>query len=101
MAKSHTSQQNETTINRAGSDAEKIDFGSFFEQIGQRIQSEQGLVVTTLPRGTMQIIQPSRVDEGLLKSYGRDYHRHDRPAWEAILRKQPVRGMDCWPQGQF
>src|SRR4051794_31000959 len=44
----------------------------------------QVLIITTLPRGSLQIAQPARVAENLLKPYTREFHLEDRLTWSAI-----------------
>jgi len=78
-----------------------LAYRELFEKLSRELNAEHVVAVSSLPRGSLQIIQPPRVNDGLLKSYAKDYHAHDRLAWEAIARQQAVRGVDCWPQGQF
>ncbi len=49
----------------------------------------------------MQIIQPSRVNDALLRAYTKTYHAYDRPTWEAIIRETPVRAIDCWQAAEL
>jgi AraC-like DNA-binding protein len=78
-----------------------LPYRQFFEALSQNVPFEYGLIVTSLPRGSLQIVQPPRVSDPLLKSYAREFHAHDRPAWEAITRRQPVRAEDCWDGESF
>ena len=39
---------------------------------GQRMPIAEGLVITTLPRGSLQIAQPAKLPEPLLKAYSKD-----------------------------
>ena len=50
----------------------------------------QGLVVTTLPRGGLQVAQPLNVSESVLKAYAEGLHSEDRLTWQAVLRAEPV-----------
>jgi AraC-like DNA-binding protein len=56
------------------------------------IPAAVGVIVTTLPRGSLQIAQPARLPEGLLKGYSREFHLEDRLSWRAILEQKPVFG---------
>ena len=47
---------------------EAIGYRQIFEMIGQRMPIAEGLVVTTLPRGSLQIAQPAKLPEPLLKA---------------------------------
>src|ERR1043166_215455 len=50
----------------------------------------QVLIITTLPRGSLQIAQPARVPENLFKAYAREFHLEDRLTWRALLTGKPV-----------
>jgi len=51
----------------------------------------QGLVITTLPRGGLQIAQPLNVSEAVLRAYSEGLHTEDRLTWQAVLTARPVR----------
>ena len=72
-----------------------------FEQINSIVPFSFGLIVSTLPRGSVHIVQPAKVPDSMLKAYVRDFHREDRVAWQAITRQQPVRAADCWTVADF
>src|SRR5205823_6800020 len=65
------------------------------------VSFSQGLVVTSLPRGGLQIVQPAHVPESVVKDYSRGLHAEDRPVWRAILEREPVRPRDCWDPRDF
>ncbi len=56
---------------------------------------EHGLVVSTLPRGGVKLLQPANLPADLSKAYDRYAHGHDLAAWSAILKGVVVRGSDC------
>jgi AraC-like DNA-binding protein len=62
------------------------------------VPSSAGLVVTTLPRGDIQVVQPSNVSEGLLRAYARGFHAEDVLTWQTIVRDRPVRLGDVWSE---
>ena len=72
-----------------------------FDLIRDLVPFSQGYVFSTLPRGSVHIVQPGKCPESLLKSYTRDFHREDRVAWQAILRNHTVRAEDCWTANEF
>src|SRR6266513_907471 len=72
-----------------------------FDLISQLVPFSQALVVSTLPRGSVHIVQPQRIPETMLKSYSRDFHREDRTVWQAILRNQTVRSADVWSANEY
>jgi AraC-like DNA-binding protein len=59
----------------------------------------QGLVITTLPRGGLQIAQPLNVSEAVLKAYAEGLHAEDRLTWQAVLKHRPVRLTDVVSDG--
>jgi AraC-like DNA-binding protein len=60
------------------------------------VPTSAGLVVTTLPRGDLQVVQPSNVSDGLLKAYARGFHAEDALTWQTIVRQKPVDARDVW-----
>ena len=72
-----------------------------FDLIQQLVPFSQGLIISTMPRGSVHVVQPPRVPETLLKSYFRDQHAEDRVAWNAILRGQTTRGSEQWSAADF
>ena len=66
------------------------------EQLRKAVPTAQGLVVTTVPRGGLQVVQPSSVPESLVKSYTNALHAEDRLTWQTILKRKPQRASDAW-----
>ena len=60
------------------------------------VPSAAGLVVTTLPRGDLQVVQPSNVSDGLLRAYAKGFHAEDSLTWRAIVGGKPTRSGDVW-----
>jgi AraC-like DNA-binding protein len=71
------------------------------EAIRKSIPTTAGLVVTTLPRGNIQVVQPMNVSDGLLKAYARGFHAEDSFSWQAIARQKPLRTSDVWTDQQY
>jgi len=67
-----------------------------FDLIGQLVPFTQALVISTLPRGSLHIVQPGKLSEALHKAYTREFHSQDRVTWQAIMRGQTLRGSDVW-----
>src|SRR3954447_14392868 len=78
-----------------------VPFRQLFDALSQTTPFEYGTVVSSLPRGSLQIVQPPRVNDQLLKSYSKEFHAFDRLAGEPISRRQPVRAEDAWAEGQL
>lgn len=74
---------------------------SLFDTLSQAVSFSQGLLLSTLPRGSIGIVQPGKVPESLFRSYSKDLHEEDRVAWQAILRGQTIRATDCFSAADF
>src|SRR3954470_8056951 len=72
--------------------SEGIPYRQFFETIYKAMPVELGVMISSVPRGGLQVAQPQRVPEGFLKGYSREFHAEDRLSWQAILKGQPVTG---------
>src|SRR5688572_26747716 len=71
------------------------------ETLRRVIPSSAGLVVTTLPRGDLQVVQPSNVSDLLLKAYARGFHAEDNLTWQTIVRQKPVLLKDAWSDDEL
>lgn len=60
------------------------------------VPSAAGLVVTTLPRGDLQVVQPSNVSDGFLRAYAKGFHAEDGLTWQTIVGNKPLRASDVW-----
>jgi AraC-like DNA-binding protein len=56
----------------------------------------QGMIVTSMPRGGLQIALPTNLPDSVVKAYGRSLHADDRAAWRAMSDGKPVRPQSCW-----
>jgi AraC-like DNA-binding protein len=78
-----------------------LSFADLFEDLKRHVPATHSFVVSTVPRGGLQIVQPSGVSELLLRAFQRDFHTHDRVSWQAILKKgKPVTGSDAFGSHQ-
>jgi AraC-like DNA-binding protein len=64
----------------------------FSESLQEEIPCGQVILLSTLPRGGLQVVQPQRVSEQFLKSYGREWQSEDDAVWQAIATGKPVKG---------
>ena len=67
-----------------------LPFKQAIELLEKAVPAAHAVIITTLPRGSFQIIQPLRLPEPLLKAYSREYHLEDRLSWQAILAGKPI-----------
>src|SRR2546423_12056609 len=77
-----------------------VSYRQLFETLGKTIPFAEGFVVTSLPRGGLQIVQPAKVPEALLKGYGKEFHAEDRATWYALQSQRPVRGAEAFGKGE-
>jgi AraC-like DNA-binding protein len=66
------------------------------DQLEKSLDFTQALIVTTFPRGALQLAQPSKLPELLLKGYTREFHTEDRLTWRAIMEGVPVTARDAF-----
>jgi AraC-like DNA-binding protein len=75
---------------------EGLPFKQAIEIVEAAVPAAQVVVVTTMPRGGLQIAQPVRLPEALFKGYLREFHLEDRLTWQAILTGKPVTTTDAF-----
>jgi AraC-like DNA-binding protein len=75
---------------------ESFPYRQVLETIQKAVPCAQALIVSSLPRGGLQIVQPSTCPEVLVKIYNRDLHVEDRLTWQTILSGKPVKGSSAW-----
>jgi AraC-like DNA-binding protein len=100
MAKTHTVSRDLGSSLKSVK-GEALPYRQLFEQLGQSIPLAEALVVTSLPRGGLQIAQPQRLPEALVRAYAKEFHLLDRLTWRAIAQKRAVRARECWPAGEL
>jgi AraC-like DNA-binding protein len=83
------------------SKGESLPYRQIFDAIAKAIPSAQVLMVSSLPRGGLQIVQPSNCPEILVKGYNRELHSEDRLTWQAIVKGKPVKGTTAWGSGAY
>ena len=75
---------------------DQVNPRQLLDQLKKAVPAAQGLVITTVPRGGLQVMQPSSVPESLVKAYTSGLHAEDRLTWQSILKRKPQRASDCW-----
>jgi AraC-like DNA-binding protein len=80
---------------------ESLPYRQMFDAIAKAIPSAQVLMTSTLPRGGLQIVQPSNCPEILVKGFNRDLHIEDKLTWQAILKGKPLKGSSAWEKGSY
>jgi len=85
----------ETDFSRRG----HVAYRQLFEKLSNAVPSTEFWVTSSMPRGGLQIVQPSHVFETLLKEYGKEMNLHDAGTWHAIDTGKTLRGDGCFPGG--
>src|SRR5258706_6419524 len=80
---------------------ESLPYRQIFDAIAKAIPSAQVLMVSSLPRGGLQIVQPSNCPELLVKGYNRELHAEDRLTWHVIVKAKPVKGATAWGASNY
>ena len=80
---------------------EQLSVRHLLDNLKKVVPFSQGLVISTMPRGGLQIAQPAHLPESVLKSYNRGVHAEDRPAWRAMTDREAVRPQACWEPRDF
>ncbi|HEY7088713.1 MAG TPA: AraC family transcriptional regulator [Tepidisphaeraceae bacterium] len=80
---------------------EVLPYRQLFEMLRPALPFAEAVVVSSLPRGGLHIVQPARLPEDLIKTYGRELHTHDRLTWQAIARGRGVRAEDAFGGEDF
>ncbi len=65
----------------------------------QTIPFSHGLLLSTLPRASLQIVQPGKSSDVITKTYATEFQKEDKAAWQAVLHGRPVRGTEAWGAG--
>lgn len=96
MAKPTPNHRTSTTHHLKSIRGEVLSYKQLFEAIGKAVSFEMGLVVTSLPRGGLQIIQPPRIPDLFLKGYAKEFHAEDRATWQSIVTQKPQNGASAF-----
>jgi AraC-like DNA-binding protein len=64
----------------------------FVEALARQISFSEAILLTTLPRGALQVVQPQKLSDNFLKAFSKVWHTEDNAAWGAILAGKAVRG---------
>jgi AraC-like DNA-binding protein len=58
--------------------------------LARELRATEALIISSMPRGGLQIVQPQRAKEGLVRAYGRALHAQDRASWTAIAEQRAM-----------
>jgi AraC-like DNA-binding protein len=77
---------------------ESLLYDEVLDLLQSQVSFTEAVLVTSMPRGGLQIAQPQQIAVPLLKNYTREFHLEDRATWLAIQRDSAVRGEECWSE---
>jgi AraC-like DNA-binding protein len=80
---------------------ENLSYRYVFDAIAKVIPCAQVVLVSSLPRGGLQVVQPPHCPELLVKGYNRDLHTEDKLTWSAIQKGRPVKATQVWGSGVY
>jgi len=80
---------------------ESLPYRQLFDAIVKAIPCAQVVMVSSLPRGGLQIVQPPHCPEVLVKGYNRELHTEDKLTWTAIQKGKPLKGTHAWGTGAY
>ena len=75
---------------------EQSSVRTLLENLKKSVPFSGGLLISVVPRGGLQIAQPSHVSDALLKSYARGFDMEDKLSWQTILKNKPLRASDVY-----
>jgi AraC-like DNA-binding protein len=81
--------------------SDAVSFPQVFDLLKSSLAFAEAVVISSLPRGGLQLCQPPHAADTLLRAYSRQLHTHDRLTWQSIAHGRAVRGVDAWPAGSF
>jgi len=80
---------------------EAVSNRNFLDTLKKSIPFAHGLLVTTVPRGDLQVAQPANAPETLLRAYVSGLHQDDVITWQSILQDKVLRPADVWAADAF
>jgi AraC-like DNA-binding protein len=66
-------------------------YRQILDNLTKELSLAEAIVVSSLPRGGLQIVQPQRLNELFLRTYEQQFAIQDQLTWQAIARNAPVR----------
>src|SRR5690242_17900139 len=96
-----TTTSSNVYMNMSANRGESVSFLTFSDTLSRRVSHNIAMLLSTLPRGGIQIVQPQRLSDALVKPYGREFSVEDRPTWRAMVDGGVVTTADTWTDGSF
>jgi len=80
---------------------EQLSVRTLLENLKKAVPFSTGLVLSVVPRGGLQIAQPSNVPDALVKSYSKGFYNEDKLSWQTILKRKPLRPSDVYKRDEY
>ncbi|MCC6239133.1 MAG: helix-turn-helix transcriptional regulator [Phycisphaerales bacterium] len=74
----------------AASTTSHKSFQQLFDDLRRRVSFDLIVLVSTMPRGGLQILQPQNISEDFFKVYTREFSQEDRLSWQAIIQQKAL-----------
>lgn len=78
-----------------------LPFRAWFSALSGEIPHALAMIVSSMPRGGLQVVQPAGLPEEMLHAYVRHCQDDDRATWRAIVTRRPTRAVESWGRGEF
>jgi AraC-like DNA-binding protein len=79
------------TAQLTSSRVESSSHRQVWSSLARDLEAAQAVVISAVPRGRLQIVQPQKVSDSLVRAYDREFHTEDRASWTAIADQDVVR----------
>jgi AraC-like DNA-binding protein len=76
-----------------------VSYRQLFEKLEKSLGTSEAWLVSSMPRGGFQILQPSTLGEHTVRNYSRELQAEDYAGWRVVREQRAIRGEDCWPGG--
>ncbi|MEM8874784.1 MAG: helix-turn-helix transcriptional regulator [Planctomycetota bacterium] len=79
----------------------KTPVRDLLQRIHREVSFAQAVLVSTMPRGGVQVIGPDYADDGIVRGLSRLVDGQDRVTWSALLTGKPAVSAELWPSREL
>jgi len=90
-----------TTTTTTTTTRDQVTSRNLLDYLKKHVPYTYGILLTTVPRGDLQVAQPSNVAEPMLRAYNEGLHAQDRLSWQTIFRNQVLTPAQVWEGDGF
>jgi AraC-like DNA-binding protein len=76
-----------------------VSHRQIFDSLSKSVSFAEAWLVSVMPRGGLQIVQPSHLSESWVKPYSTEFQTEDAATWRSILEGRTVTNEDAWSGG--